>query len=117
MSGDGKEGVWGPSASTFAGFAIVAVVIIGLLYAVDSSTYEFSWDAALAWYLIGGFVVGGLASILLFFGAWYFAADQFGAAGYLFGWIPGGVLAFVGGALLVPLWGVVLVGFVIAYNN
>jgi hypothetical protein len=98
-TGYGVAVAWG------AAMAVLFVVV----WSMDSGM-QFDWELAAAWYLGLGAVMGILAAIGLFFWCWWYGANKYGALGFLFGWIPGGVLGFVAGWAIVPLWSVILIG-------
>ncbi len=104
-----------PFFNTGPGLAVAWAAVLAILlvaaWSMDAGM-QFDWGTAAGWYLGLGAAMGGLAAISLFFWCWWYGANKYGALGFLFGWIPGGVLGFVAGWAIVPLWSVILIGLV-----
>jgi hypothetical protein len=92
-------------------------LLVTFAWLADEGWMQIDWTIVLGWYFGIGAVIGALAAIALFFWCWWYGANEYGAAGFLFGWIPGGVLGLVAGAVVVPLWGVGVLGLIIIANR
>jgi hypothetical protein len=66
------------------------------------------------WYTIGGKWVGGITSVVTFFGCWIYCTATYGFLfGFGLGWIPSIIAASIAGVLAGLLWPFLLLGVVI----
>lgn len=63
-------------------------------------------------YIVASIVIGGIGALGIFGATWFFGADTFGVWAFLLGWIPAGIVAYIGFFLVALLWPLAVVWFV-----
>ena len=58
----------------------------------------------------GGFICGGIAGVVFFFGAWIAFMGSWGLIGFCLGWIPALIGAYIVGAIVFFTWPILLLG-------
>lgn len=96
-----------PAQSLRFGLILVGLMAcaFALFHWIDRTT-DFSWPWA--WwataYLVVGAVVGLIFGVVAFFGLWIWAANRYGALGFLLGWLPAIIAAVANGYVLLVGW-------------
>lgn len=57
-------------------------------------------------------VIGGIGALVMFGATWFVGADRFGVWAFLLGWIPAGIVAWIGFFLVALLWPLAVIWFV-----
>jgi hypothetical protein len=61
-------------------------------------------------WVVGFGIVSVITGILIFFGCWYYSCQEAGFFGFLVGWIPSMIAAYLLGIIIGALWPLIILG-------